>query len=157
MQLARCNIEGHHHVAVRTCNPLPHERVRAAVIGGGSSKFSAADQVLKAGFGVDVLQVLPTPFGLARAGVAPDHTAETLAKVVEEADAGRLDSAAHQDAESVERWLRTRAPALVTWAGWRALDDHETSLGARHGRPHVKLCNRAAMLAAAATSAVATR
>ena len=32
-----------------------------------------ADQLLKAGFEVDLFDALPTPFGLVRAGVAPDH------------------------------------------------------------------------------------
>jgi ferredoxin--NADP+ reductase len=46
---------------------------RAAIIGAGPSGFYAADQLLKAGFEVDMLDLLPTPFGLVRAGVAPDH------------------------------------------------------------------------------------
>jgi ferredoxin/flavodoxin---NADP+ reductase len=46
---------------------------RAAVIGAGPSGFYATDQLLKAGFEVDLYEVLPTPFGLVRAGVAPDH------------------------------------------------------------------------------------
>jgi ferredoxin--NADP+ reductase len=48
-------------------------RVRAAVIGAGPSGFYATDQLLRAGFEVDLLDKLPTPFGLVRAGVAPDH------------------------------------------------------------------------------------
>jgi ferredoxin/flavodoxin---NADP+ reductase len=46
---------------------------RAVVIGAGPSGFYTADQLLRAGFAVDLLDVLPTPFGLVRAGVAPDH------------------------------------------------------------------------------------
>ncbi|HEX8976620.1 MAG TPA: FAD-dependent oxidoreductase [Solirubrobacteraceae bacterium] len=47
--------------------------MRAAVIGAGPSGFYATDQLLKAGFAVDLYDALPTPFGLVRAGVAPDH------------------------------------------------------------------------------------
>ena len=47
--------------------------MRAAVVGAGPSGFYAADQLLRAGFEVDLLDALPTPFGLVRAGVAPDH------------------------------------------------------------------------------------
>jgi ferredoxin--NADP+ reductase len=47
--------------------------VRAAVIGAGPSGFYATDQLLKADFEVDLYDELPTPFGLVRAGVAPDH------------------------------------------------------------------------------------
>lgn len=46
---------------------------RAAVVGAGPSGFYAAGQLLDAGFEVDLLDALPTPFGLVRAGVAPDH------------------------------------------------------------------------------------
>jgi ferredoxin/flavodoxin---NADP+ reductase len=46
---------------------------RAAIVGAGPSGFYAADQLLKAGFAVDLYDTLPTPYGLVRAGVAPDH------------------------------------------------------------------------------------
>jgi ferredoxin/flavodoxin---NADP+ reductase len=46
---------------------------RAAVIGAGPSGFYAADQLLGAGIAVDLFDALPTPYGLVRAGVAPDH------------------------------------------------------------------------------------
>jgi ferredoxin/flavodoxin---NADP+ reductase len=46
---------------------------RAAIVGAGPSGFYTADQLLKAGFAVDVYDALPTPYGLVRAGVAPDH------------------------------------------------------------------------------------
>lgn len=46
---------------------------RVAVVGAGPSGFYAAGQLLSAGFEVDLLEALPTPFGLVRAGVAPDH------------------------------------------------------------------------------------
>lgn len=156
---------------MRTRSPLRHDGARAAVVGRWLSGFYAADQLAKAGFGVDVVEA-PTPFGLVRAGVTPDHPKIRSVTPVHETTASHpgfqmfgvrfgRDVSRHDPgeryAESVERWLRTRAPAPVTWADWRALDDHETSLGARHGRPRVKLVKRAAMLAAAATSAVATR
>ena len=47
--------------------------LRAAVIGAGPSGFYATDQLLVEGFEVDLYDVLPTPYGLVRAGVAPDH------------------------------------------------------------------------------------
>ena len=43
------------------------------MIGAGPAGFYAADQLLAAGFEVDLLDALPTPFGLVRSGVAPDH------------------------------------------------------------------------------------
>ena len=52
---------------------MSENALRAAVVGAGPSGFYATDQLLKAGFEVDLLEILPTPFGLVRAGVAPDH------------------------------------------------------------------------------------
>jgi len=47
--------------------------LRAAVVGAGPSGFYAAEALLREGFRVDLFDALPTPFGLVRAGVAPDH------------------------------------------------------------------------------------
>ncbi|HWO47612.1 MAG TPA: FAD-dependent oxidoreductase [Solirubrobacterales bacterium] len=52
-------------------NPL-----RVAIVGAGPSGFYAAEHILKDGdlhAQVDLFDRLPTPFGLVRAGVAPDH------------------------------------------------------------------------------------
>jgi ferredoxin/flavodoxin---NADP+ reductase len=46
---------------------------RVAVIGAGPSGFYAADPLLREGVAVDLFDALPTPYGLVRAGVAPDH------------------------------------------------------------------------------------
>lgn len=47
--------------------------VRAAVVGAGPSGFYITESLLREGFAVDLFDLLPTPFGLVRAGVAPDH------------------------------------------------------------------------------------
>jgi ferredoxin--NADP+ reductase len=47
--------------------------MRCAVIGAGPAGFYASDKLLAAGFEVDLIDALPTPFGLVRSGVAPDH------------------------------------------------------------------------------------
>jgi ferredoxin--NADP+ reductase len=46
---------------------------RAAVVGAGPAGFYTAEHLMKEGFEVDLYDALPTPFGLVRAGVAPDH------------------------------------------------------------------------------------
>jgi NADPH-dependent glutamate synthase beta subunit-like oxidoreductase len=49
--------------------------IRIAIIGSGPSGFYTADALLKsdADVEIDFVDKLPTPFGLIRAGVAPDH------------------------------------------------------------------------------------
>ena len=49
------------------------ETKRIAIVGAGPAGFYAAEQLLKEGLEVDLYDALPTPFGLVRAGVAPDH------------------------------------------------------------------------------------
>lgn len=48
---------------------------RVAIVGAGPSGFFAADGLLRArpDLRIDLIDRLPTPFGLVRAGVAPDH------------------------------------------------------------------------------------
>ena len=57
---------------------------RVAVVGAGPSGFYVAEALLQANLEVDVFDVLPTPFGLVRAGVAPDHPKiKTVTRVYE--------------------------------------------------------------------------
>ena len=73
--------EGQPHLDRRVLAEVPrrpHIRgtrgVRVAVVGSGPSGLYAADALLKyPGLSVDVIDRLPTPYGLVRAGVAPDH------------------------------------------------------------------------------------
>ena len=48
---------------------------RVAIVGAGPSGFYAADGLLRGDpdLHIDIIDRLPTPFGLVRAGVAPDH------------------------------------------------------------------------------------
>lgn len=49
--------------------------LRVAIVGAGPSGFYAAEALVKAGIEVhaDIFERLPSPFGLVRYGVAPDH------------------------------------------------------------------------------------
>ncbi len=51
-------------------NPL-----RVAIVGSGPSGFYAAEALIKSDIvvKVDMLERLPSPYGLVRSGVAPDH------------------------------------------------------------------------------------
>lgn len=54
----------------------PENPLRVAIVGAGPSGFYAAEHILKGDdlhAQVDLFDRLPTPFGLVRGGVAPDH------------------------------------------------------------------------------------
>jgi ferredoxin/flavodoxin---NADP+ reductase len=54
----------------------PENPLRVAIVGSGPSGFYAAEHLFKAlgaGVRVDMIERLPTPYGLVRGGVAPDH------------------------------------------------------------------------------------
>ncbi|KAL8153216.1 hypothetical protein V2J09_010976 [Rumex salicifolius] len=59
----------------RAISSLSSHPLRVCVVGSGPAGFYTADKMLKAHqrAEVDVLDRLPTPFGLIRSGVAPDH------------------------------------------------------------------------------------
>jgi NADPH-dependent glutamate synthase beta subunit-like oxidoreductase len=63
------------------------DELRVAVIGAGPSGFYVTEQLLKNAavpVSVDVFDRLPTPWGLVRSGVAPDHPAiKSVSRVFE--------------------------------------------------------------------------
>jgi ferredoxin--NADP+ reductase len=76
--------------------------------------------------------------------------ADTVARILEDRDAGRLAAPGRGGHEPAEAWLRERVPGVVTWSGWTAIDAHETAAGRPHGRPRVKLVRVPEMQAVAA-------
>ena len=56
--------------------------INIAIIGFGPAGFYTADALTRAckGYHIDIIERLPTPFGLVRAGVAPDH--QTTKRIV---------------------------------------------------------------------------
>ena len=55
-------------------NSRPGGPLRVAIVGSGPAAMYAADELLtQQGVEVNVFEKLPTPYGLVRAGVAPDH------------------------------------------------------------------------------------
>jgi ferredoxin--NADP+ reductase len=72
-------------------------------------------------------------------GTNKKDAADTVARILEDREAGRLNVPTDAGAETTAAWLAERVPDLVTWAGWQAIDAHETALGSPQGRPRVKL------------------
>jgi ferredoxin--NADP+ reductase len=86
-------------------------------------------------------------------GTNKKDAADTVARIVEDAAAGRLGEPdpALADAGAVARWLAERVPDVVSWDGWEAIDAHESALGAPAGRPRVKLVRLAELVQASRT------
>jgi ferredoxin--NADP+ reductase len=88
-------------------------------------------------------------------GTNKKDAADTVARIVEDAEAGALNEPADADAdaETIAAWLSERAPDHVTWAGWEAIDAHESALGESAGRPRVKLVRIGELVEAARVQA----
>lgn len=73
---------------------------------------------------------------------------DTVHTILADLDAAPRPSRA-ADPGAVESWLRGRRPELIDLAGWDAIDAAEREAGEPQGRPRVKLCTWADLLAAA--------
>ena len=82
-------------------------------------------------------------------GTNKKDASDTIAKLLEDAQAGRLNEPSEPDRDAVEPWLRPRIPGLVTWDGWKSIDEHEVAQGEPQGRPRVKLVRVPEMIAVA--------
>ena len=80
-------------------------------------------------------------------GTNKKDSQDTVAKILEDAAAGRLNEPVSDDIEG----LIATCPHAVTWEGWQAIDAIETAAGAASGtgRPRVKLTEWAALREAA--------
>ena len=81
-------------------------------------------------------------------GTNKKDATDTVARIVEDRDAGVLGSAPLADADDTAAWLAERAPEAITWEGWQAIDAAERAAGEAQGRPRVKLVTLAELAAA---------
>jgi ferredoxin--NADP+ reductase len=72
-------------------------------------------------------------------GTNKKDAADTVARILEDRDAGRIGAEPRADADEVAAWLAERAPGAITWEGWQAIDAVEKAAGEPQGRPRVKL------------------
>lgn len=86
-------------------------------------------------------------------GTNKKDATDTVARVVEDQEAGTLGRAPLADAEATAEWLAERVPDAVTWQGWQAIDERERQAGEPHGRPRIKLVRVADMVAASRATA----
>jgi ferredoxin--NADP+ reductase len=82
-------------------------------------------------------------------GTNKKDATETVALLVEDAHAGLLPP---RGEGTLEALLEERGVEAVMYAGWEAIDSAERIAGEPHGRPRIKLCTWADLLAAAKAS-----
>ena len=68
-------------------------------------------------------------------GTNKKDATDTVARIIEDRDAGKLNTPKDADPDSAEKFLAQQCPELVTWEGWRAIDVHETGLRRAAGPP----------------------
>jgi ferredoxin--NADP+ reductase len=128
---------------------VPFDRLRGLIRNAGGRVTDDAGEPIAGEYAVGWIKRGPS--GVI--GTNKKCAADTVTKLIADADAGRLRVPARPEREAIEPWLRRRAPGLVTWAGWKAIDDHEVARGEPQGRPRVKLVRVPEMLAVAAQAA----
>jgi ferredoxin--NADP+ reductase len=79
-------------------------------------------------------------------GTNKKDATDTVARILEDREAGKLNTPKDADRAACEQFLAQQCPELVTWEGWRAIDAHETGLGEPQGRPRVKLVRTGEMV-----------
>ncbi|MBV9195053.1 MAG: FAD-dependent oxidoreductase [Solirubrobacterales bacterium] len=89
-------------------------------------------------------------------GTNKKDAADTVARILEDAEHDRLNQPRHPDGAEVEPWLRARVDGLVTWQGWQSIDRHERTAGEPAGRPRIKLVRMADMWMIAAPDGEST-
>jgi ferredoxin--NADP+ reductase len=85
-------------------------------------------------------------------GTNKKDATETVELLLEDARAGRLPA---RDGGDLAEHLAERGVDVVTYDGWRAIDELERSRGAEQGRPRVKLATWGELLAASRSAAPA--
>jgi ferredoxin--NADP+ reductase len=61
-----------------------------------------------------------------------------------------------RDPDAITDLLGSRGVEVVSWSGWRAIEEAERELGRAQGRERVKIVERAALLRAAMSDRVAS-
>ena len=72
-------------------------------------------------------------------GTNKKDATETVARLLEDAEAGRVTHNPSATPEAVESLLAERGVRAVVYSGWTSIDELERASGEKIGRPRVKL------------------
>ena len=116
---------------------------RRAVIPNAQGRVMAGDSVVPGCYVAGWIKRGPS--GVI--GTNKPDAVETVAALLEDADAERLPTPADPDPGAVPALLEGRGVEVVTWRDWQALDAHESAAGAARGAPREKVTDTGEMLA----------
>jgi ferredoxin--NADP+ reductase len=111
---------------------VPFDERRGLIRNLGGRVIDDADEPLTGEYAVGWIKRGPS--GVI--GTNKKDAADTVARLLEDRDEGRLGTPAEEPAED---WIMGKAPDAVSWEGWASIDEHETGRGAPHGRPRIKV------------------
>ncbi|KAL0385055.1 UNVERIFIED_CONTAM: NADPH:adrenodoxin oxidoreductase, mitochondrial [Sesamum radiatum] len=120
----------------------PSAPLRICVVGSGPAGFYTAEKILKAHekVEVDIIDRLPTPFGLVRSGVAPDHPETKLACISDDVAKGVLTSNSPKPGrDGLLQLLDSRNTVVVNFDAWEKIDAEEKRRGNLKNKPREKL------------------
>jgi ferredoxin/flavodoxin---NADP+ reductase len=89
-------------------------------------------------------------------GTNKKDASETVARLLEDVEAGRLVHQERATPDAVEALLEERGVRAVLYHGWTSIDEHERAAGEKLGRPRVKLRTWDELLEAAERMAAET-
>ena len=89
-------------------------------------------------------------------GTNKKDASETVARLLEDVEAGRLVHQERATPDAVEALLEERGVRAVLYHGWTSIDEHERAAGEKLGRPRVKLRTWGELLEAAERMAAET-
>ncbi len=128
----------------RPLDGIPFDAGRGLIRNAGGRVCEASGEPCRGEYAVGWIKRGPS--GVI--GTNKKDAADTVARILEDAEAGALGAPAEADAEATAAWLATRAPDAVTWEGWQAIDAAEKRAGEAQGRPRVKLVTLAELVEA---------
>jgi ferredoxin/flavodoxin---NADP+ reductase len=128
----------------RALDDIPFDERRGLIRNAGGRVCSDDGETIAGEYAVGWIKRGPT--GVI--GTNKKDAADTVAKIVEDAKAGRLPDPPLADPDATAEWLLGAAPGVVEWRGWEAIDEHERGLGEPAGRPRVKLVRLAELFEA---------
>ncbi|XP_039018529.1 NADPH:adrenodoxin oxidoreductase, mitochondrial isoform X2 [Hibiscus syriacus] len=115
---------GAKRVLWRSFSTVASHPLRVCIVGSGPAGFYTAEKMLKThqGSQVDIIDRLPTPYGLVRSGVAPDHPETKYLKGVHSAREFVWWYNGHPDGRNLDPDLKSPDTAVILGQGNVALD-----------------------------------